>query len=225
MLFVSKLDLRLIKTLKELLNLFITGTDTGVGKTFITDLLLSSIIKKNQSAVGFKPISCGDRNDAEVIFKSSHPEPSSIELINPVHLKTPAAPLAASLIEGREVDLDLIKRHHRELKNSYDNVIVEGAGGWAVPITAKYCVGDLAAELCSDVLIVVDNKLGALNKTILTYNAIRDKGLRLAGIVLNHVEPERDTASISNKTILEEVINPPMIIDILHGETEIEYPF
>jgi len=115
--------------LKESLNLFITGTDTGVGKTFITDLLLSSIIKKNQSAVGFKPISCGDRNDAELIFKSSYPEPSSIDLINPVHLKTPAAPLAASLIEGREVDLDLIKRHHQELKNSYDNVIVEGAGG------------------------------------------------------------------------------------------------
>lgn len=211
--------------MQESLNLFITGTDTGVGKTYITNLLLSSMIKRNQSAVGFKPISCGDRNDAELILSSSYPTPNSIDLINPVHLKTPAAPLAASLIEGKDVNLDLIKKHHQELKNSYDNVIVEGAGGWAVPITAKYNIGDLAAELCSEVLIVVNNKLGALNKTILTYNAIRDKGLKLAGIILNHVEAERDTASISNKTILEEIINPPMIIDILHGETEIECPF
>ena len=86
-------------------------------------------------------------------------------------------------------------------------------------------VGDLAAELCSDVIIVVDNKLGALNKTILTANAIKDKGLNLAGIVLNHIEPERDTASISNRSILEQTINPPFIMEILHDETEIEYPF
>ena len=83
----------------------------------------------------------------------------------------------------------------------------------------------MANSNSSDVIIVVDNKLGALNKTILTANAIKDKGLNLAGIVLNHIEPERDTASISNRSILEQTINPPFIIDVLHDETEIEYPF
>ena len=112
-----------------------------------------------------------------------------------------------------------------EISEKINCVIIEGAGGWAVPITSDYYVGDLATELCSDVLIVVDNKLGALNKTILTANAIRDKGLHLAGIILNHVEVERDTASISNRSILEGTINPPFIIDILHDETSIEYPF
>ena len=211
--------------MKKPLNLFITGTDTGVGKTYFSNLLISAIVSNGENAVGFKPISCGDREDAEILLKSSYPEPSSIELINPIHLKTPTAPLAASLIEGKEINITNIKKCHQELVSSYDNVIIEGAGGWAVPITSDYYVGDLATELCSDVLIVVDNKLGALNKTILTANAIRDKGLHLAGIILNHVEVERDTASISNRSILEGTINPPFIIDILHDETSIEYPF
>lgn len=211
--------------MKKPLNLFITGTDTGVGKTYFSNLLISAIVSNGENAVGFKPISCGDRDDSEILLKSSCPEPSSIELINPIHLKTPAAPLAASLIEGKEIDITKIKECHKELVSSYDNVIIEGAGGWAVPITSDYHVGDLAAELCSDVLIVVDNKLGALNKTILTANAIRDKGLHLAGVILNHVDVERDTASISNRSILEGTINPPFFIDILHDETSIEYPF
>lgn len=206
-------------------NLFITGTDTGVGKTYFTRLLLSSIVNRGKKAIGFKPISCGDRKDAEIIMRASLPEPSSLELINPIHLKTPAAPMAAALIEGKEINIEEIKDKYKNLVYSYDNVIVEGAGGWAVPITSDYYVGDLAAELCSDVIIVVDNKLGALNKTILTANAIKDKGLNLAGIVLNHIEPERDTASISNRSILEQTINPPFIMEILHDETEIEYPF
>ena len=188
--------------MKKPLNLFITGTDTGVGKTYFSNLLISAIVSNGENAVGFKPISCGDREDSEILLKSSYPEPSSIELINPIHLKTPAAPLAASLIEGKEIDITKIKKCHQELVSSYDNVIIEGAGGWAVPITTDYHVGDLAAELCSDVLIVVDNKLGALNKTILTANAIRDKGLHLAGVILNHVDVERDTASISNLSLI-----------------------
>ena len=183
-------------------NLFITGTDTGVGKTYFTRLLLSSIVNRGKKAIGFKPISCGDRKDAEIIMRASFPEPSSLDLINPIHLKTPAAPVAAALIEGKEINIEEIKDKYKNLVHSYDNVIVEGAGGWAVPITSDYYVGDLAAELCSDVIIVVDNKLGALNKTILTANAIKDKGLNLVGIVLNHIELERETASISNRSIL-----------------------
>ena len=69
-------------------NLFITGTDTGVGKTYFTRLLLSSIVNRGKKAIGFKPISCGDREDAEIIMRASFPEPSSLELINPIHLKT-----------------------------------------------------------------------------------------------------------------------------------------
>ena len=74
-------------------------------------------------------------------------------------------------------------------------------------------------------LVVVDNRLGALNHTILTVDAIRARGLKLAGIVLNHVTDARDAASISNRTILEQLLTPPLMLDILHGTTEIGWPF
>jgi dethiobiotin synthetase len=206
-------------------NLFITGTGTGVGKTYITKLLLSALIRTGQSAVGFKPIACGDREDAEIISAASDPSPTSIDTVNPIFLKTPAAPMAAASIEGMTINTDKIKSTYQELTRSYNHVLTEGAGGWAVPINAEYSMGHLAADLGDPVLIVVNNKLGALNQTILTANAVRSMGLELMGIILNHINDERDTASITNRSVLEDIINPPIILDILHEETEIDWPF
>ncbi|HIG83533.1 MAG TPA: dethiobiotin synthase [Verrucomicrobia bacterium] len=207
------------------MNLFITGTDTGVGKTYITKLLLSALTRTGQSAVGFKPIACGNREDAEIISSASNPSPTSVDTVNPIFLKTPVAPMAAASIEGITIDINKIKSTHLELTKSYNNVLTEGAGGWAVPIDSEYSMGDLAADLGDPVLIVVNNKLGALNQTILTANAVRSMGLELMGIILNHINAERDTASITNRAVLEDIINPPIILDILHEETEIDWPF
>jgi len=206
-------------------NLFITGTGTGVGKTYITKLLLSALTRTGQSAVGFKPIVCGNREDAEIISSASNPSPTSVDTVNPIFLKTPAAPMAAASIEGITIDINKIKSTHLELTKSYNNVLTEGAGGWAVPIDSEYSMGHLAADLGDPVLIVVNNKLGALNQTILTANAVRSMGLELMGIILNHITAERDTASITNRAVLEDIINPPIILDILHEETEIDWPF
>lgn len=207
------------------MNLFITGTDTGVGKTYITKLLLSALTRSGQSAVGFKPIACGDREDAEIISDASYPSPTSVDTVNPIFLKTPAAPMAAASIEGIAIDINRIKSTHLELTKSYDYVLTEGAGGWAVPINSEYSMGHLAVDLGGPVLIVVNNKLGALNQTILTANAVRDMGLELMGIILNHITSERDTASITNRSVLENIIKPPVILDVLHEETEIVWPF
>ncbi|MDE0571337.1 MAG: dethiobiotin synthase [Verrucomicrobiales bacterium] len=207
------------------MNLFITGTDTGVGKTYITKLLLSALTRTGQSAVGFKPIACGNREDAEIISSASNPSPTSVDTVNPIFLKTPVAPMAAASIEGITIDINKIKSTHLELTKSYNNVLTEGAGGWAVPIDSEYSMGHLAADLGDPVLIVVNNKLGALNQTILTANAVRSMGLELMGIILNHITAERDTASITNRAVLEDIINPPVILDILHEETEIAWPF
>lgn len=207
------------------MNLFITGTDTGVGKTYITKLLLSALTRSGQSAVGFKPIACGDRKDAEIISDASYPSPTSVDTVNPIFLKTPAAPMAAASIEGIAIDINRIKSTHLELTKSYDYVLTEGAGGWAVPINSEYSMGHLAADLGGPVLIVVNNKLGALNQTILTANAVRDMGLELTGIILNHITDERDAASITNRSVLENIIKPPVILDVLHEETEIVWPF
>lgn len=207
------------------MNLFITGTGTGVGKTYVTRLLLNSLAARRETAAGFKPIACGDRDDAQILFDASTPQPDSLDTTNPVYFKTPAAPMAAALIENQVADLNTIKAIYQSLAGHYDHVLVEGAGGWEVPIVLGYHMSDLAADLGAPVLVVVDNKLGALNNTILTANALRDRGLELAGIVLNHVADERDSASISNRALLEQILDPPLIIDLLHGETDIDWPF
>ena len=207
------------------MNLFVTGTGTGVGKTYVTRLLLGALAARRETAAGFKPIACGDREDAETLFAASVPEPESLDAINPVHFKSPAAPMAAALIENSSADLHAIRAAYQNLVDKYDHVLIEGAGGWEVPIVLGYHMSDLAADLGAPVLVVVDNKLGALNNTILTANALRDRGLELAGIVLNYVDEERDSASISNHALLEQILDPPVIIDLLHGETEIDWPF
>jgi dethiobiotin synthetase len=207
-------------------NYFITGTDTNAGKTYVTALLLRALVAEGRSAAGFKPITCGDRDDAEELLTSSTPAPQlSLDRINPVHFKTPAAPLAASMIENRPVDLALIKETYTDLASQFDHVLVEGVGGWEVPITKGYNVSDLAAELGLPVLLVVNNRLGALNHTILTANAIGSRGLSCAGIILNHVEDERDSASVSNRVVLDQELSIPILADVLHGETEIPWIF
>ena len=207
------------------MKLFITGTGTGVGKTYVTRLLLEALAARRETAAGFKPIACGDRDDAKALFDASTPQPDSIDTTNPVYFKTPAAPMAAALIENRVADIGAIKAIYGALADNYQHVLIEGAGGWEVPIVLGYHMSDLAADLGAPVLVVVDNKLGALNNTILTANALRDRGLELAGIVLNHVADERDSASISNRALLEQILDPPVVIDLLHGETEIDWPF
>jgi len=207
------------------LNLFITGTGTGVGKTYVTRLLLESLARERQTAVGFKPICCGDRDDAAALHAASVPQPASLDTINPVHFKSPTAPMAAALIENRPADLDAIRAAYQNLTDQYDNVLTEGAGGWEVPVAPGYAMSDLATEFDTPVLLVVNNKLGALSNTILTANAIRARSLPLAGLVLNHIAEERDAASISNRALLEQILDPPFILDLLHGETEIDWPF
>ena len=207
------------------MKLFVTGTGTGVGKTYVTRLLLRALSRLGRSAAGFKPIACGERTDAVDLAAASSPEPASIDDINPVFFKNPAAPMAASLIEGNKTDIPAIKAAYDALTKKYEHILVEGIGGWAVPVTADYSMADLVADLDLPVLVVVDNRLGALNHTILTVDVIRARGLKLAGIVLNHVTDARDAASISNRTILEQLLAPPLMLDILHDTTEIGWPF
>lgn len=206
------------------MNYFVTGTDTGAGKTYVTALLLQALIAEGFTAAGFKPISCGDRSDAETLLGSSTPSPKlNLERINPVHFKTPAAPLAASMIENRPVDLALINQCYQGLATEFDRVLVEGVGGWEVPISRGYQVGDLAVDFGLPVLLVVNNRLGALNHAILTARAIAARGLECAGLILNHVEDERDSASVSNRVVLEQELDLPILADILHGETTLPW--
>jgi dethiobiotin synthetase len=190
---------------------FVTGTDTGVGKTFVVSRTIAALRKNGVDAVGMKPICCGDRDDADAIYRASDGV-VPINEINPVWLRTPAAPYTAAMIEGRTIDLALIRESFGRLRSSHQRVIVEGVGGWRVPIARDYFVSDLACDLGLPVVVVVTNRLGAINHTLLTVDSIRAVGLECAGIILNHVVPEAsDPASVTNRAVLEDIAGTPIL--------------
>lgn len=200
------------------MKLFVTGTDTEVGKTYVSSLLIRELVAAGESVMPFKPLCCGDRTDVQLLLQAADRADLDADDVNPVWLKSPTAPLAAALIENRPIDFDALVAQGRELVEKCSNVIVEGAGGWEVPITAKTTVADLAVALELPVLVVVDNKLGALNHTILTVKAIQARGLHCLGVVLNHPREERDAASISNHMVLEQYLPVPILADLLHDD-------
>ena len=128
------------------MSVFVTGTDTGVGKTSFTVALLRALGARGVKAAGYKPICCGDRDDAVRLHAASCAG-LTIEQVNPVWLQTPAAPFTAARVEKREIDLALLRAGFDELTARADFVAVEGVGGWMVPITADYFSNDLAADL------------------------------------------------------------------------------
>jgi dethiobiotin synthetase len=201
---------------------FITGTDTGVGKTYITCLLLRALNAAGRSALGFKPIGCGDRHDAEALRAAGADPTVPLDLINPVWFRSPVSPMAASMIEHRPVDRAAISAGFPQLARRAEIVLVEGAGGWEVPVQPGFAMADLAAEFSLPVIVVVDNKLGALNHTILTAKAIAARGLRCHGLILNHLSDTRHHASISNRLLLEQLLDLPILAEILHGEETLD---
>ncbi len=198
------------------MSFFITGTDTGVGKTYVTCLILQALRQSGHDAVGYKPISCGDREDASILAAASGDLP--LDEINPVHLNTPVAPYVAGLLENRTVEPATLLAGYHRLANRHAAVLVEGAGGWEVPLAANYRVSDLAADLKLPVILVAANKLGALNHVILTVNAIRARGLVCAGIILNQLEDEMDTAMITNKGVVEDLTGVPLLEHLIYGQ-------
>ncbi len=198
------------------MSFFITGTDTGVGKTYVTRLILQSLREEGHDAVGYKPISCGDREDAATLAEASGNLP--LDEINPVHLNSALAPYVAAMLENQTIiPAELIDGFH-QLANRHATVLVEGAGGWEVPIAPGYRVSDLAADLGLPVVLVAANKLGALNHIILTVNAIKARGLTCAGIIMNQLEDEMDTAMITNKGVVEDLTGVPLLEHIIHRQ-------
>lgn len=203
---------------------FITGTDTNVGKTFVTSLWLQALRREGVRAVGYKPVAAGDRTDALAILRSCDEPELTLDEINPLFLKAPAAPYVAALLENRPLDVQALKLGFAHLAAKFPIVLVEGAGGWEVPLTASQTMADFAQELALPVVVVVNNKLGALNHTILTVRNIQARGMTCAGVILNHVADERDTASISNRAMIEQFLDVPVLAEVMHGETEMELP-
>jgi dethiobiotin synthetase len=191
-------------------SLFLTGTDTGVGKTYTAVQLLRAGRAAGLRCAGMKPICCGDRDDALRLLAASS-ESLTIDELNPVWLKTPAAPFSASLIEQVEIDENRLLEKQRALEERFDSIVVEGVGGWLVPIRRDFFVSDLAALMKLPVLVVALNRLGCLNHTILTVRSIVAHGLTCAGVVLNSPEGVSDIASTTNADILRQILDVPIV--------------
>lgn len=196
-------------------NLFITGTDTGVGKTRVTCLLLAALREAGRDAVGYKPVSSGDREDAALLAEACGLE---VDAINPVHFQTAVAPFVAGMLENRVLEPGVLTGGYRDLAERHDVVLLEGAGGWEVPLAPGYAISDLAVELGLPVIVVAANRIGALNHIQLTVRAIQARGLICAGIILNELEDELDTAKITNKGVLEDLTGVPLLAHIIHGQ-------
>ena len=205
------------------MNYFITGTDTNVGKTYVTCLLLQSLRRAGKNAVGFKPVSCGDRADAHAILHACDDAAITLEEVNPLYLKAPAAPLIAAMLENKTINAKQLRDSFHALTERFDTVLVEGAGGWEVPFTPESTMADFAQALDLPVIVVVNNKLGAINHTLLSVRSIRERGMKCAGVILNYVADERDTASITNRSMIEKfLVDVPVLGEVMHGETEFE---
>ena len=200
---------------------FITGTDTDSGKTYVTSLLLRALNAAGQPAVGFKPVCCGDRQDVEALLAAGAPGPTADE-VNPVFFAQPLSPLVAGWMANVPFDFEAILTAWKELSGKHEHLLVEGAGGWEVPVTVKETMADVAVALGLPVVVVVNNRLGALNHTLLTVRAVQSRGLKCAAIVLNYPQDERDSASISNPAALREIFPDIPLVEVMHGETELD---
>jgi dethiobiotin synthetase len=201
-------------------SLFITGTDTGVGKTHIAVRLLHLLRATGVRCAGMKPICCGDRGDAEALLASGS-DGLSIEDVNPVWLQTPAAPIVGSSLEKVAIDERQIVACLRALERRVDQVIVEGAGGWLVPIRSDYFVSDLAAAMNLPVLVVAQNRLGCLNHATLTVRSIAAYRLRCVGLVLNTVDPSSDIAASTNADVLKRILDVPLLAGLGQNLTQL----
>ncbi len=203
------------------MNYFLTGTDTGVGKTYVGVLLIRALRKAGFDTVGMKPICCGERADAEALRAAAGGE-LSLDDVNPVWFRFPAAPYTAAMVENRLPDLDQIRDRFARIRASRRSVIVEGVGGWLVPILKNYSVADLAAELGLPVVVVAANRLGVLNHTLLTVRAVQAHGLKCAGVILNNIVTEPDAAASTNRAVLEDLLEVPVLHEVGAGQAALE---
>ncbi len=202
------------------MSIFLTGTDTGVGKTFTAVCLLRLLRAAGMRAVGMKPICCGDRADAEQLLAASS-EGLTIDELNPVWLKTPAAPFAASQTEGVEIVIEPLAQRLAELQRRFDFVVVEGVGGWLVPLRPDIFVSDLARAMQLPVAVVAMNRLGCLNHTMLTLQSIAANGSKCSAVVLNTPAGVPDFASATNHEILSQLARVPIVSGLSNETAEL----
>ena len=198
------------------MNYLITGTDTGVGKTFCGCGLIRAARGFALKCTGMKPFCTGDTGDVELIATAGGNEVPH-HLLNPVWLRPPVAPYAAAMLENRPIDIIAVREAYQALSTKHDLVFVEGAGGLLVPILRDYSFRDLAVDFGLAVILVAPNQLGVINHILLTAESVVKAGLQLALLILNELDAEPSLASQTNPSILQELLNVPLYLSPLQN--------
>jgi len=199
--------------------IFITGTDTGVGKTFVSVGLLKVLKEMGHNVCPMKPVEtgCGTLNgklvpaDAlKLICTAEVNEP--LDLINPYRFRQSLAPAVAADLEGVRISRKKIISSFNKLSNKYDVTIVEGAGGIMVPVFRKYFFIDLIKDLNLPVLVVARPGLGTLNHTLLTLEAAKNRGINVIGVIINCSSKIKNDASVqTNPEVIERSGDVPVL--------------
>ncbi|WP_292444108.1 dethiobiotin synthase [Methylibium sp.] len=195
---------------------FVTGTDTGVGKTLASCALLHALRAAHPRCIGMKPVAAGTdtqgHNEDVLALRAASNVAVPATLDNPVLLAEPLSPHIAAARAGRSIEIKAIVRAYGELASQADAVVVEGAGGFLVPLSPNETGADLAAALGLPVILVVGLRLGCLNHALLTRDAIQARGLRLAGWIANRIDPTMAEQE-ANLAYLREQLGAPLLAD------------
>lgn len=208
---------------------FITGTDTGVGKTYVASALATELRKANIAIGVMKPAETGCRmragklypKDAMKLMNASGVH-DRLDLINPYRFRKPLAPGVAALLEGKNIEPATILNAFNILQRRHAYMIVEGAGGIMVPLSENYLFLDLAHAMKLPVLIVARPGLGTINHTLLTIHALSRKKVPIAGIVVNYAaQQERGLAEQTSPSIIQDISGVPVLGTIGHGSRDV----
>lgn len=205
-------------------HLYVTGTDTGIGKSVASAALLHAFRAAGLRAVGMKPVASGcepgpegwRNEDALALQAASHPVPPYAD-VNPFALPQPLAPELAAADAGIDISLAPVSAAFDRLRAQADVVVVEGVGGWAAPLTAQIDQADVVRALDLNVVLVVGLRLGCISHARLTAGAIASDGLHIVGWIANGIDPEMARQD-DNLRILQRVLPAPLLGRLPYAE-------
>lgn len=183
-------------------SLFITGTDTGVGKSVITGLLGRYLREKSVDVVTQKWVQCGPGHDLDVHDVLMDQEGADKDCRNPYFFRMPASPHLAARAEDKSIDKHHIFEQYYRLSQQRQMVLIEGAGGILVPLTETFLMADLVQELGLPVLVVAENRLGAINQVLMTLEVLKARNIDVAGVIFNQVKSSAEDVDILNDNLV-----------------------
>ncbi len=210
--------------------LFVTGTDTGVGKTYVTCALARGLRAAGVDVGVMKPIETGvpptGPEDARALQRASGVE-DPLELICPVRFSLPASPEAAAQAEGRSVSRADLRKAFEFLARRHEFMLVEGAGGLLVPLDPHHDMADLVRELDLPLLVVARGRLGTVNHTRLTLEVAETRGLEVFGVVISHASADETEGERRNLEGLRSRLGARLVLELPHrtADTDSTAPF